>query len=78
MKITGNDRALLERLSWNQLARVHRWAARRQEHGAHPPQRMPMRDAMRAVEDESRRRGKPICTVCSGQDATHQTGCQQQ
>lgn len=78
MRITTKDRALLDRLTWAQLARVHRWAAQRQEHGAHPPQPMPMRHAMRAVEDETRRRGRPLCTVCSAPDPLHRNGCTQQ
>ena len=75
MKITTTDRALLGRLSWSQLACVHRWAAERQEHGARPPQPMPIRDAMRAVEDESRRRGRSLCTVCSAADTVHRDSC---
>ncbi|MFI9366065.1 hypothetical protein ACIG5E_34195 [Kitasatospora sp. NPDC053057] len=71
----ADHRRILDQLPTSQLRRLHTELRARIEAHAEPGQPAPIRDTMRRIEEEARRRKVALCTACSGTYGVHTEHC---
>ncbi|MGW2255090.1 hypothetical protein ACWCXH_33635 [Kitasatospora sp. NPDC001660] len=71
----ADHRRILDQLPTAQLRRLHTELRARIEEHVELGQPAPIRDVMRRVEQEARRRKVALCTACSGTYGVHAADC---